>query len=668
MRTQMHRRLAGESLRRGARHMRPGPLRVLAPCSLLAFVLSLSWAVPISAGEIHQAIAAGDVARVKALLTANPELASVPDENDRFSSLPLHFISMSGNVEIARLLIEAGADVECGDTDESTPLDVAAMNHRGEIVAFLLSKGADVNRRDKNGACAMSFAAAAGDSAIVGQLIRAGADLNFRDVSGNTLLHFATSPNLRTLFDLLLARGGNPDVAASDGMTPLHLAAGRGNTALVEALLAAGANHSPKDEHGQTPLIGAAMRNRAEIVRRLIEAGADPNATDQNGNTPIHPATWTSSLDALEVLIEHGADVNAVDASGETPIFAAVGRGNPAIVERLLKAGARVDARDPHVGATPLHFAAVMGYKEAAEQLLASGADIDALDNAGKTALEMAVTYGHRNVAELLVARGATGSLAGIDAGTLGAQGALARGEAVVWYLNHAGYAVKTKNHLLIFDYFSQTPDPAAPGLCNGHVNPKELVDENLMVFATHEHQDHFSPAIFGWRSEIPEITYVLGCRPDSAPKYEFMGPRDVKTIDGVKITAIDSNDPGVGFWVEVDGLVIFHAGDHANRWLDFSGPYKEEIDFLAATDKRPDIAFMPISGCSFGDPEAVKLGVYYALETLKPHVFMPTHSGGGEYRYVDFVGACKDKFPATQMRAPLARGDRFRYRDGRIS
>jgi len=34
----------------------------------------------------------------------------------------------------------------------------------------------------------------------------------------------------------------------------------------------------------------------------------------------------------------------------------------------------------------------------------------------------------------------------------------------------------------------------------------------------------------------------------------------------------------------------------------------------------------------------------------------------------VDFVGACKDKFPATQMRAPLARGDRFRYRDGRVS
>jgi L-ascorbate metabolism protein UlaG (beta-lactamase superfamily) len=146
------------------------------------------------------------------------------------------------------------------------------------------------------------------------------------------------------------------------------------------------------------------------------------------------------------------------------------------------------------------------------------------------------------------------------------------------------------------------------------------------------------------------------------------MGPREVRTIDGVKITTIKSNDPGVGFWVETDGVVIFHAGDHANRWQDFSGPYKEEIDFLAATGKRPDIAFMPISGCNFGDQEAVKMGVCYALETLKPLVFLPMHSGGGEHRYVEFVNEVGPKFPAVQMPAPQARGDRFRYRDGRVS
>jgi L-ascorbate metabolism protein UlaG (beta-lactamase superfamily) len=238
----------------------------------------------------------------------------------------------------------------------------------------------------------------------------------------------------------------------------------------------------------------------------------------------------------------------------------------------------------------------------------------------------------------------------------------------VVWYLNHSGYAVKTKNHLLVFDYFNPGPSPAAPGLCNGFVNPRELAGQDVMVLVSHEHADHFSPIIFDWRQDIPKITYVLGCRPDSAPSYEFMGPREVRTIDGVKITTIDSNDPGVGFWVEVDDLVIFHAGDHANRWLDFSGPYREEIDYLAATGKRPDIAFMPVSGCGFGDPEAVKLGVLYALDTLKPRVFMPMHSGGSEYRYKEFVTDCRDKCPAVQMVAPMAGGDRFHYRDGQMT
>lgn len=638
---------------------------VRAFCATAAVML---FAVSTSAGEIHRAIVDGDVARVAELLRGNPALATAPDDGDPYKSQPLHFAAMGGNVEIARLLVATGADVECGDTDESTPLDVACMRRHGEMVAFLLSEGANVNRRDRNGACPMSFAVSAGDSAIVEQLLAAGADLNFRDKNGYTLLHFAQSPQMRWLFDMVLARGDNPNAAAVGGTTPLHLAAGRGNVALVEALLAAGADHSPKDEHGQTPLIGTAMQNHADAARCLLAAGADPNGTDQNGNTAILPAAWTSSQDVLQVLIEHGADVNVVTTSGDTPVFSAVKHGTADILQMLIKAGAKVDIRDPNFGATPLHLAAALGNKAMVEHLLAAGADVNALETTGRTPLELAVNYGHKDVAEVLLARGASGSLAGIDAGTLAAQGALSKGEAEIWYLYHAGYAVKTRSHLLIFDYFNPSADPATPGLCNGHVNPKELAGENVMVFASHDHQDHFARGIFDWRQEIPEINYVLGCRPDSAPRYEFMGPRDVRTVDGVKITAIDSNDPGVGFWVEVDGLVIFHAGDHANRWLDFSGPYKEEIDFLAATGKRPDIAIMPIAGCGFGDPEAVKLGVYYALETLKPRVFIPAHSGGGEYRYQDFVEAGKQKFPGVQMLAPMARGDRFRFRDGRVS
>ena len=61
-------------------------------------------------------------------------------------------------------------------------------------------------------------------------------------------------------------------------------------------------------------------------------------------------------------------------------------------------------------------------------------------------------------------------------------------------------------------------------------------------------------------------------------------------------------------------------------------------------------------------------MGVHYALETLKPMVFVPMHSGGNTYRYHEFISDCCDKFPDTEMRAITARGDHFRYRDGRTS
>ena len=639
-------------------------LRLIA--SLLLFV---SCAVCASAGEIHQAIYQGDVAGVQALLKENPSLARTPDENDQFKSLPLHIAAMSGSVEIGRLLLDAGAAINCGDTDESTPLDVAALNHRAEMVDFLISKGADLNRRDRNGACAISFAASAGDSAIVDKLISAGADLNFRDVSGYTLLHFAVARSMPGLANLLIARGIDVGARTQEGLTPLHIAAGRGSEAMVRALLEAGAAHSPTDMRGQTPLFGAAMQNRTEAERLLLDAGADPNQTDENGIGPVLGAVWAGSADGLRLLIERGADVNAATAEGEVPICSAVHHGQTRILEMLLKAGARSDVRDSRFGMKPIQLASLLGFRDAAEILLANGADVEAADSEGRTPLQLAVSYGHKDLAELLVDRGAKGDLKGIEAGTLASQGTLSEGEAVVWYLNHAGYAVKTKNHLLVFDYFNPPPEPDAPGLCNGHINPKELSGQDVMAFATHEHQDHFDPAIFQWRDEIPKITYVLGCRPDSAaPAHEFFGPRESRTVDGVKITTIDSNDPGVGFWIEVDGLVIFHAGDHANRTRDFSAPYKEEINFLAATGKRPDIAFMPITGCNFGDAEAVKLGVYYALDTLKPKLFLPTHGGTSEFQYATFVAAARDRYPEVQMRAPFARGDRYRYRNGKIS
>ena len=145
----------------------------VARISSLVLAILVLKALTVTGGEIHQAIIDGETERVAELLKADPGLAMTPDENDRFNSLPLHLAAIHGHIGIAELLLKAGADVDCGDSDESTPLHNAGLNRHPEMLAFLLENGANVNRRDRNGAYALSFAASGGDTTCVQMVLDA---------------------------------------------------------------------------------------------------------------------------------------------------------------------------------------------------------------------------------------------------------------------------------------------------------------------------------------------------------------------------------------------------------------------------------------------------------------------------------------------------------------
>jgi ankyrin repeat protein/L-ascorbate metabolism protein UlaG (beta-lactamase superfamily) len=649
----------------------PRPWRLTA--ILLPAMLAL--ALPVAAGEIHDAVAAGDQARVAGLLAADPTLASQPRDNPT-RDLPLHTAAEQGNVEMARLLLDAGADIDGYDSDESTPLDVAALRRHREMVSFLIQRGADVNRRDKNLACPISFAAFGGDSTIVRMLVDAGSDLNFRSTQGTTLLHAAGLRGNLWLMDLIARRDGEIDVRTPAGETPLYWAARGGQTAAVKHLIELGANPALPDTFGRTPLDNAVMGNQVEVVRVLLEKGVDLDQTDRNGETALIMAAVMGREEPAALLIARGADVNRASTNGNTALSGAVQRGNRSIAQALLEAGAKVDVIDARNGRTPLHTAALHGHRDLAEVLLDHGASHAAQDADGKTPVELATRYGHRGVVDLLAGRGAEAANAPQNDG-LTASGTLAAKEMKIWNLGHSGWAIQTANHLLIFDYAVVGRPADEPALCNGFIAPEEIAAQNVTVFVSHEHPDHFDPTIFTWSDRIPRLTYVFGFTPGQAnrnglpetmPAHEVMRPRETRTIDGVKITTIESNDSGAGFFVEVDGVALFHAGDHANRRRDFSGPFKSEIEFLASLGVRPDVAFLPVSGCGFGDLEAVRLGDYFVLETLKPVVFLPMHAGDQGWVCRRFVDACGTGFPGTELRAMENRGDCLNYRNGKTS
>lgn len=586
------------------------------------------------AGEIHQAVRDGDASRVAKLLQADRSLASAPDPDDRFQSLPLHLAANAGHLEVARLLLDAGAAVDGEDADRSTPLDCAALQRHRDLVELFLARGADPNRRDNNQAYPLSFAATGGDSVIVMRILEAGADLDHATADGTTLLHIAAAANLRGLAARLLDGGLSPDVANREGGTPLGFALQRNRTAMAEYLLDRGASATAADVNGWTPLGMAVAGGNPEIVRSLLRRGADPNQPMQR---------------------HHLLNRAAVE-------------GNTEVCRALLEKGAVATEADTVNGYTPLHWAAVHGHADLAGLLCDHGAAVNRKDAQGRTPWQLAARYGHRSAAELLRARGARGARPWADVKDPSPLAVPEQpGMAQVWYLGHSGWAVRTENHLLVFDYWTRGRMPDDPALRNGYLDPGELAGVEVMAFVTHGHRDHYDPAIWGLRETIPGIRYVLGFRPRENQACEVMQPRETRTIDGVEITTTRANDEGVGFLVSVDGVVLFHAGDHANRNETVTGDFSDEIDFVAARTPKIDLCFLPVSGCGFGAPANVKLGVEHALGRLQPRVFFPMHAIDSEWRLAAFLDGLGENFRRTWRAAPENRGDHYLFGNGQV-
>ena len=202
--------------------------------------------------------------------------------------------------ELVRMLVSAGADVNCSNTAGSTPLHIACSCWGSEeTVAIFLAAGAEVNVKDRSLETPLHCAAESQRTGVVKLLLEAGAEVNAVRDDGETPLHCAcTEESNEDLVSLLLAAGA--DVNAKDthlGRQALHLAAFYGSSpSVVRALLHSG-NSSPQDHRGVTPLHLVACWGYLDLARVLVDAGADVHAVDHTQCTALHYAIkWGSSF------------------------------------------------------------------------------------------------------------------------------------------------------------------------------------------------------------------------------------------------------------------------------------------------------------------------------------------------------------------------------------
>ncbi|CAE7376770.1 unnamed protein product [Symbiodinium sp. CCMP2456] len=189
----------------------------------------------------------------------------------------------------------------------ATPLMRASENDHANVARLLLEAGAQTDlQRHNAGETALMDAAREGHSQVVQLLLEAGAQKDLRDFESSTALMYAAFNGRDEVVRLLLEAGSEKDVRDEDGRTALMDAASRGYVAIVQILLEAGAMKDARDNTGGTALMSSAFNGHSPVVRLLLEAGAEKDAHDDFGKTALIYATEAKCHDC-RLLLEASA-------------------------------------------------------------------------------------------------------------------------------------------------------------------------------------------------------------------------------------------------------------------------------------------------------------------------------------------------------------------------
>jgi len=333
--------------------------------------------------------------RVRELLDVSPELISA---GDRRSNQPIHWATMTRQLDAIDELLQRGADINARRMDGGLPIHLANGDYfyRGwrdvpenwpttpaHVIGHLKSRGAFID---------LATACHTGDIERVRELLAQ--DSSQANRVGDKLGYY-------------LGAGA-----------PLSNAAAVGRMDIVQLLLDHGSDPNLPEEQiapkGKA-LYSAVYNGHYEIARLLLERGAYPNPpVESSGDALWIARKWRPDKRMEQLLISYGAkpapehtDEDWPTSEGNwlriTQLHQAARRGDLKEAKKLIEAGADLTARDEHLRSTPLAWAAKFGQLEMVKFLLNNGAPKSLADDpTWATPLAWARRRGHEEIARLL--------------------------------------------------------------------------------------------------------------------------------------------------------------------------------------------------------------------------------------------------------------------------
>jgi ankyrin repeat protein len=235
---------------------------------------------------------------------------------------PLMLASREGDVELARILVAAGADVNAAAGDGKTALALAIFNGNYEVASFLVDNKADVNKADAQRFTPLFYA------------------VDRRNMETAPNFPWMVTLDPLPLIRKMLDAGANPNALVNN--TP-RARMREGSPRIVFA----------------TALMRAAFAADLELVKLLLDHGADPKIISRDSENMLSAAAGLGfvhgyhrgkspeeRLQVVKLFVELGNDINHYDDYGITPLMAAGNFGNVPIIQYLIDAGADLNAHD----------------------------------------------------------------------------------------------------------------------------------------------------------------------------------------------------------------------------------------------------------------------------------------------------------------------------------